>query len=200
MVQRFYPGGNSKRAALLTLLLGFSAFANAGDAQLKISGNLAIEGRYFEKSGARPELSRSNASLSVSPEIYYRFADSKDSLRFSALLRADENDAERSHVDIRELKWHKVERDWELTLGVDTVFWGVTETLHLVNIINQVDQVENIDQEDYLGQPMLHLALIRDWGTLDLFALPYFRERPYAGRNGRPGAGLRVSNQNAVYE
>ncbi|NNC55779.1 MAG: hypothetical protein HKO07_08675, partial [Pseudomonadales bacterium] len=174
--------------------------ASHADAKLKTSGNIALEARYFEKSSTRPELARSNVSLSIAPEVYYRFANSKDSLRFSALLRADENDPQRSHADIRELKWHKVERDWELTLGIDTVFWGVTETLHLVNVINQVDQVENIDQEDYLGQPMAHLALIRDWGTLDLFALPYFRERPYPGRNGRPGSGLRVSNDSAIYE
>jgi len=54
-------------------------------------------------------------------------------------------------------------------------FWGVTEFQHLVDIINQTDLVENIDTEDKLGQPMINLALINDWGTVDLFIMPYFR-------------------------
>ncbi|MGB5326465.1 MAG: hypothetical protein WBN40_13740 [Pseudomonadales bacterium] len=184
-------------AALLVMPFA-GVFANDGG--ITLSGNISLEGRYFEKSNARPQLSRSNASISVAPEFYYRLGNGKDSLQFSPFLRGDENDAERSHADIRELKWHKVARDWELTLGVDTVFWGVAETLHLVNIINQVDLVENIDREDYLGQPMARLALIGNWGTLDLYALPWFRERSFPGRNGRPGSGLRVSNETAHYE
>ena len=32
---------------------------------------------------------------------------------------------------------------------------------------------------------MVRLALIRDWGTLTFFALPYFRERTFRGEKGR---------------
>ncbi|MGV6851189.1 MAG: hypothetical protein ACWA5R_03295, partial [bacterium] len=46
--------------------------------------------------------------------------------------------------------------------------------------------VEDIDGEDKLGQPMLNLSLVRDWGILDLYALPYFRERTFASLDGRP--------------
>jgi hypothetical protein len=65
------------------------------------------------------------------------------------------------------------------------VFWGVTESRHLVDVINQTDLVENVDAEDKLGQPMLKFALERDWGNLDFFWLPYFRERTFAGEHGR---------------
>jgi hypothetical protein len=61
----------------------------------------------------------------------------------------------------------------------------VTEFQHLVDIVNQTDLVENLDTEDKLGQPMVNLALIRDWGTVDFFVMPWFRERTFPGRDGR---------------
>jgi len=65
------------------------------------------------------------------------------------------------------------------------VFWGVTEFVHLVDIINQTDQLESIDGEEKLGQPMVQFSMARDWGTIDLFLLPLFRERTYPGKNSR---------------
>lgn len=64
-------------------------------------------------------------------------------------------------------------------------FWGVAEARHLVDIINQTDEVENFDREDKLGQPMINLALINNWGTLDFFLLTGFRDRTFPGREGR---------------
>jgi hypothetical protein len=76
----------------------------------------------------------------------------------------------------------------------------VTESQHLVDVINQTDLVENSDTEDKLGQPMVNLSLFKEWGTLDLFVLPYFRERTFAGENGRLRSGLIVDTDNAQYE
>lgn len=166
----------------------------------QLSGYLSGEYRHFDESGSRPGLYRSNLSFATEPELYYPLPDSRDSLRFTAFYRWDEHDDERTHGDIRELEWHKVERDWELTLGVSQVFWGVTETVHLVNIINQLDFVESPDGESLLGQPMVNLALIRDWGTVNLFLLPYFRERTFPGIDGRPGSGIVINSDEAIYE
>jgi hypothetical protein len=60
--------------------------------------------------------------------------------------------------------------------------------------------VENLDGEDKLGQPMINLALIRDWGTLDLFVLPYFRERTFPGEEGRLRTIPLVDIDNALYQ
>lgn len=165
-----------------------------------VSGNISAQASYFIDHGQRSGLSQNNAGLSVQPEFYLERRGEGDSFLFSPFVRLDQRDSERSHGDIRQLKWQKVADDWELVLGVDTVFWGVMETIHLVNIINQVDQVESVDQEDMLGQPMANLSLVRDWGTVDLFVLPYFRERTFPGRKGRPGSGFQVSNDEAIYE
>lgn len=120
---------------------------------------------------------------------------------FVPYIREDEHDDARSQTDIRELSWLKAGDIWELRLGIRKVYWGVTESQHLVDIINQSDLAANTDGEDKLGQPMLNLALIGDYGTVDLFVLPYFRERTFPGEEGRFRGQLYVdTEQDAIYQ
>ena len=150
------------------------------------SGYVAGEYRVYTQSPLDvKQQENSNLAFAAEPEFYHSWNDDKDSLLFTSFFRWDEHDEERSHVDIRELIWTHVAYDWELKLGIGKVFWGVTESQHLVDIINQTDLVENIDGEDKLGQPMVNLTLIQDWGVVDLFVLPGFRERSFAGDSGR---------------
>ncbi len=100
----------------------------------------------------------------------------------------------------RELSWQLVSRSWELRIGVRKVFWGVAESQQLVDIINQTDLVENVDGEDKLGQPMVNIALIRSWGTVDFFLLPWFRERTFPGQVGRLRFAQPVDTDNPAYE
>jgi hypothetical protein len=78
--------------------------------------------------------------------------------------------------------------DWTLFAGAGKVFWGKTEAHHLVDI----------DTEDKLGQPMINLTLERDWGAVDLFFLPYFRERTHPNEDARLRGAFPVL-ENAVY-
>ncbi|MCH9674938.1 MAG: hypothetical protein K0U93_26085, partial [Gammaproteobacteria bacterium] len=115
-------------------------------------------------------------------------------------LRVDGTDSVRTHADIRELRWERVWDTWELRAGLGKVFWGVTESAHLVDIINQTDLVESIDGEEKLGQPMINAAFIRDWGTVDVFLLPGFRERTFPGARGRLRTEPIVDGDGATYE
>jgi len=47
---------------------------------------------------------------------------------------------------------------------------------------------------------MVHLGLIQDWGLLDLYVLPGFRERTYPGVDGRLRTPLVVDTDQAIYE
>ncbi len=69
-----------------------------------------------------------------------------------------------------------------------------------MDIINQTDLVENPDGEQKLGQPMLKLSFEKDWGVLDLYALPYFRERTFPGVDGRLRTRIPVDTDLASYE
>ncbi len=162
------------------------------------SGQLAVEWRGFFQSPLFPPQPRSSASLMLQPELYLESGD--QSLLFTPYARLDQTDPERTHVDIRELQWQYAARAWELRLGVGKVFWGVAESQHLVDVINQIDLVENIDGEDRLGQPMVNLTLVRPWGTVDLFALPGFRARTFSGPEGRLRFPLRIATELAEFE
>ena len=150
------------------------------------SGYIAAEYRGFTQSKLdNDQFDNGNLSLSFEPEFYHSWNGGDDSFSFVPFARWDEHDPQRSHIDIRELVWLHVAQDWELRVGVDKVFWGVTESQHLVDIINQTDLVENLDGEQKLGQTMLSVSLIKEWGVLDFYVLPGFRERTLPGKDGR---------------
>ena len=160
---------------------------------------MAVEGRLFANSPNFPDQKRHNASVALQPE-YYNEWDGGRSFTFVPFFRLDSADSERTHFDIRELFGLWVFETWELGVGIRKVFWGVTESQHLVDIINQTDSVESTDGEEKLGQPMLNISLPRDWGTIDLLIMPYFRERTFIGRKGRLRTSLIVDSDQATFE
>lgn len=163
------------------------------------SGSVVVEGRGFLRPPAFPGQRRHGVSVAVEPELYLEWDDGS-ALTVRPFLRADGADPERSHGDLREFHLRIVRDDWELGLGVGKLFWGVAESFHLVDIVNQTDLVENIDLEDKLGQPMAHLTLVRDWGDIDLVWMPLVRERTYPGRRGRLRSAIAVDAGAARHE
>jgi len=179
----------------LSLLLAVQA-VQAGE----WSGFVSTQSRYFYEEAVSSQQNDFNSSLAFQPEYRHEWDKGYQSLTFTPFVRLDNQDARRSHVDIRELLWIKAEKSWELRAGIGKVFWGVTESQHLVDIINQTDLVENPDGEDKLGQPMINVSLIQDWGIVDLFVLPGFRERSFPGTDGRLRTIPRVDSSQATYE
>lgn len=168
-------------------------------AEVAVDGQIDYESTVFFNDSLNPSIDQNiNNSISFDAEVYTEWADGSQSLTFKPFYRFDEMDEERTHGDIRELIWHQVSDEYELKAGIGKVYWGVTESNHLVDIINQTDGVESIDGEDKLGQPMVQLLLEREWGNLDLFVLPYHRERTFAGSDARLSVGLDYAD--ALYE
>jgi hypothetical protein len=182
---------------MFCLLAGhfFSAQAN----EFEVRGNIEIQGRFFYEEPLFLEQHDSQLSMAAAPEFFWSWNDNKDSLEFVPSARVDQHDEERTHMDIRELSWLHVGDDWETRVGIRRVFWGVTEFQHLVDIINQSDSVEDVDNEDKLGQPMLNLSMVKAWGIIDFYVMPYFRERTFAGPEGRPGIPL-VNTDRPIYQ
>ena len=161
--------------------------------------DIGAQARTFFDTGLDGQ-SRFHPSMSVRADYYRSWDDERQSLTLAPFYRYDSEDSERTHFDLREGFWSVVGQDWDLHVGVRQIFWGVTEFKHLVDIVNQTDQVENLDGEDKLGQPMVHLSLLRDWGILDLLLLTGFRERTFPGADGRPRFYLPVEGDDATYE
>lgn len=183
---------------IIFLLLSFYQLSSLAN---DWSGYIAGESRYFTQSPLNPEqYDGHNLSLSIQPEYHHSWDGGYQSFTFVPFARVDQHDSERTHFDIRELTWLKAEQTWEIRAGIRKVFWGVTESQHLVDIINQSDGVENPDGEDKLGQPMLNTALIHDWGTVDLFVLPYFRERTFPNKKCRLYNGIPIDTDEVRYK
>lgn len=150
-----------------------------------ISGYLGADVRYFPHDPLFDGQSDDNGSLTGNIEIYHDFDNDLQRIAFTAQARIDSEDDERSHLDFRELYWWKNYSAVEVYMGIRKVFWGVTESVHLVDIINQTDNLENVDGEDKLGQPMVELVSAQDWGTISAYVLPYFREQEFVGIESR---------------
>ncbi|BBB25831.1 hypothetical protein [Amphritea japonica] len=186
-------------AGLTALLL--SGSVQAEDVFFEMTGKLSGEFRgYIDEGKFTGQDYQTSTSLSIEPELFWELNGGDDIVTFTPFYRIDQHDDERTHGDIRELSWIHVADDWELRTGLRSVFWGVTEFNHLVDVINQTDGIEDSDGEDKLGQPMINLSLVKDWGIVDLFVLPGFRERTFAGTDGRLRSGLVVDTDNARYE
>jgi len=183
---------------------------HSSHAATTVSGSVALEQRYFwqgETSQSRfindllsRDTSKGQTSAAFELEIFTDWNNGKDQLVFEPFLRIDSQDDERTHFDIRQLLWTHVENKWEFSAGIGIVFWGVTESQHLVDIINQTDLVENLDGEDKLGQPMIRSAYFSDYGTFEAFLLPTFRTRTFDGEDSRLNGGVVIDNDNEVYE
>ncbi|MCP4472235.1 MAG: hypothetical protein GY815_16415 [Gammaproteobacteria bacterium] len=183
---------------LLVVWLGLSLISFSGFAEF--SGNVALEAISFSQAAKFENQFDHNTTLSFQPKWDGEWNDGDDLWGMELFMRADDRDSEREHADVRELLWLHLDGDNEWRVGVNTMFWGVTESLHLVDVINQIDGVEGIDGEDKLGQPMLHLKRYQDWGVLDFLVLPGFRERTFRGEEGRPRLPLVVDTDQAEYE
>ncbi len=192
MIRRFL-------AAFFWLISVGLLFGLPGAAAHEITGYVEAEGRLFLESPLFSQQRYNNASLAASPEYYHEF-ENGSSVTGVFFGRLDSADWHRTHADIRELKFLYLADSWELTVGVDRIFWGVTEFYHLVDIINQTDLVEEISAEEKLGQPMVHLSMPADWGVVDLFVMPWFRELTFPGPRGRLRFGIPVNTDDPIYE
>jgi hypothetical protein len=196
------PLARAVRVLLASFALGaVLLFADAAQAQLpEVAGNVGFELRGFPYDSLVGVPSQVTVSGVIRPEFEWEWADGDQQLRFIPFFRIDSADDERTHFDIRELIWITRGGMWEVAAGIGHVFWGVTESQHLVDIINQTDLVENPDGEDKLGQPMVNLTLLLDWGAINLFVLPGFRERTFSGVDGRFRPPQPVDTNGAIYE
>ena len=198
-------------AAALTGMLATASTAEEGRGAApravshEWAGFIEVEARTFADSPVfAGQDGDATASLVLEPELCYEWRGSgeqpTDRLVARPFVRLDSADDERSHLDLRELYWQRIGRGWQLDVGLRKVFWGVTESVHLVDIVNQTDTVEDPDGEDKLGQPMVRVSWSRPWGLLELYLLPGFRERTFPGVDGRLRPGIPIEPDRARYE
>jgi len=178
----------------------FALLPTQAAADFEYKGNLSTLGQYFFDDPVHSADKQGNVSGSFEIELYKSFDDGNKSVVFTPFVRAHFDGDKSSHVDIRELLFVQSSDVWEFSMGIGQVFWGVAESRNVVDIINQTDSLEGFSTNAKLGQPMLNLASVRDWGTLSIYVLPGFREFAYPDEESRPRLPLPIDDSNPVFE
>ena len=198
VLRRAVPGA----VWILTTVSGFGVGA-APKMDHQFSGRFSIESQWYPESAAHSGQRPHATGFVMEPELYLE-SIAGWSFTFAPFFRYDSADPRRTHADLREaylLLFGEIGNDdWELRLGIDRVFWGVAESRHLVDIVNQIDLVEHPYKELKLGQPMAHITWSGNWGTAEIFGLPYHRPRTFPGRSGRLRLPLVVDKEQVSYE
>jgi hypothetical protein len=87
-----------------------------------------------------------------------------------------------------------------VSVGVKKIFWGKTESAHLVDVINQTDYLEGFDGEEKMGQPMIQFSFLSNFGIFDVFYLPYSRQLDLGNEAGRPRTPFVLEADDFRYE
>ena len=164
-----------------------SAAAPAAAQTVDFSAAVGGSARVFPEAPlfAGQRSSRVSPSLTFAPKLEIATVDGAWRLVAEGFMRLDADDHNRTHADVRELGVRWVGDRVSAFAGAGQVFWGVTEVRHLVDVVNQVDAVEDLDGEDKLGQPMVGVTLESGLGVLDVYYLPWFRDRPFPAADAR---------------
>jgi hypothetical protein len=164
-------------------------------------GSIGAEARIFSDDPAfAGQEDGVQTSIILEGDFRWRSADRRHQFVLVPWARIDAVDDARTHADLREGFYRFVGDELTVEAGLIKVFWGVTESRHLVDIINQTDGVEDSDGEDKLGQPAIRLTRQTGWGRLEAYLLPGFRERTFPGIEGRLRGPLIVDTDAPLYE
>ncbi|MGR3886563.1 hypothetical protein [Pseudomonas sp. 1152_12] len=160
--------------ACLTLLL--SPCANSTEEQYK----LTVQGNGYEP--ARTSFMGLQFKWDRHEQLIEQMSlDMEMELQWAGLNRYDA-------VDLREFSLSYRPGPWQLGVGLSRVFWGVTESRHLVDVVNQVDLRFDPDGDARLSQPMASVSYRGLGQNVTLYALPCYRKRPDALIFGEHGA------------
>ena len=160
-------------------------------------GEVILDNRYFLNEGTSYQ-DKMHSSFSYSSEIFHEEEDYIFHLK--PKIRKDSQDPKRNLLDLQEFYLLHIGEEREIKFGISKEFWGVTETTHRVDIINQTDFTEGFDGEEKLGQPMMKVSLEKEWGVLDIYALFSIRERQFSGQEGRLRLPLIIDKNESIYE
>ncbi|MCO4782985.1 MAG: hypothetical protein KC646_11735 [Candidatus Cloacimonetes bacterium] len=175
---------------LLTMVLVTSAEA-------EVSSQIQFENRFFFDNYQSNHLF---SSISVETEYLKSSNEDRNLFTIKPFYRYDQKDSSRTHFDLREFSLTTANDKMQWRIGRSKVFWGVNESIHLVDVINQTDSLENIDGEDKLGQWMLSPTWYLPKGSVEVFLLPRFEERSFVSTKGRFSGGLNIDDENSMFE
>ena len=182
------------------LIVTFIFSFNVNALEYKLYGLAQPEFSIFTNGDGKHRQSKNNYSFFTKGN-FVSYLDERDAkITISAIARYDEKDSERRYIDFQKLKYEQYFENYTFKIGNEIIFWGVNESFNIIDIINQSNLAEDMTGTKKLGQPLLSLAYDNNYGTIDLYLMPYFIERQFPSKNGRPRLALEVDQDSITYE
>lgn len=167
---------------------------------LTFTGEVELAGRYYPQAGLLPGQSGAGVAPIVSGRLgtRKRFDTGSAVFELSGLYNAETGEG---YADIPRGYYQYFADDFDLLVGSNIEYWGVSESNRVVDSVNQRYIIDQTVDYISLGQPMVNLNLnLGINSTLSLFGLVYFRDRDPATAETRFRSPILVSNDDAVYE
>ena len=168
----------------IALLLAQSAFA--GEVQGTLSSRLDFYPDHADGTASE------GRSAEVKIDVYHDLDESRIVGEF--IVRGDEKDSGRRITEARQAYFRSPFVGFDVFVGNRQEFWGKAESKNVVDVINQSDAAANEGKSGKLGTPSISAERYLDIGDLQLWYIPYFREKTFNDSDAHPSSGLPVSS------
>ena len=175
---------SSARSFAIVLLLAQPAFA------LEVNGTLSSRLDFYPDHADGTASEGRSAELKV--DAFHDFDESRIVGEF--IVRGDEKDSGRRITEARQAYFRSPFVGFDVFVGNRQEFWGKAESKNVVDVINQSDAAANEGKSGKLGTPSISAERYLDIGDLQLWYIPYFREKTFNDSDAHPSSGLPVSS------
>ncbi|MGR3802069.1 hypothetical protein [Marinibacterium profundimaris] len=185
---------------LATCLLAATAPGALRAQDFTFGGSLDATLRYYPEDGLLRGQGDAGFQTIISGELDTRTRFESGTLVFevSGLYNTDTGEG---YADIPRGYYQYFGDGWDLLVGSNIEYWGVSEGNRVVDTVNQRYTIDQTVDYISLGQPMVNFNLSLGLNsTLSVFGLVYFRDRDLNTAETRFRSPILVSNNDAVYE
>ncbi|MDA9989762.1 hypothetical protein N9E48_03000 [Paracoccaceae bacterium] len=173
-----------------SLLLGIVGvlFAQSAIADGDLNTTVIAEFRSYPNSNAGT-IDRGQ-SLELNVDAYQDFGTSRGVLELVA--RIDDQDSGRRILEARQAYITTEIGGVEIYIGNRQEFWGKAESINIVDVVNQEDAAADQGGAGKLGAPSVSIERYANYGDLQFWYMPNFRELTFNDADAHPSGELPV--------
>ncbi|QEW22487.1 hypothetical protein LA6_004712 [Marinibacterium anthonyi] len=195
-----WTGAGRQGAILAAGLVALGAPGAAVAQDFTYGGSFETTLRYYPEDGLLPGETEQGFAPIINGEFNTRTELDFGTVVFevSGLYNTETGEG---YADIPRGYFQYFGEGWDVLVGSNIEYWGVSESTHVVDSINQRYVIDQTVDYISLGQPMVNLNLgVGFNSTLSLYGLLYFRDRAQPNAATRFRSPFLMSNADAVYE
>ena len=178
------------------ILLLFSPIYLNAETYYENYGNIVLKGSRFSGEPVNTLSGKDFGVFEISPKLNVERNDIYFNLELIVKKLSSKNDI---FYDIKEANVNFENSTWSFLLGSTEEFWGKTETLNPVDIINSNNYDEGLSKPNKLGEVMIKANREIGIGDLSIYYLPNFRPNKYPSKKSRLNLPIEVNDDEANY-